>query len=217
MKISKQKIYFCACFYILISLQIQTLNAADIELPAPKKNFQTDLGAALEQRKSAEKITAKPVSLENLSTILWAAIGINRKDGKRTAPLAFDKDYIKLYVIMDGGVYLYNPQKNLLKKILEKNIKKNIANSKLAETAALSILLAADISELPFYVKAPLKNAYANANVGCIAQNIYLAAAALKLETRMIGYIKDTDIIKELNFSKNEIPLYVMPLGYAAE
>jgi len=211
----KNIILFGLSFFILLTIEIKTINAADIELPNPSKKFQVDLGEALEQRKSAEKITNKEISLENLSTVLWAAIGINREDGRRTAPMAFNKDYIKIYVVMENAVYLYNPKKNLLKQIVEKNLKKNIANTKLAETAPVSILITADISEFPFYVKNNLRVMYAHANAGCVAQNIYLAAAALKLETRMIGYIKENDIIKELNLQKNEIPLYVMPLGYS--
>ncbi len=39
-------------------------------------------------------------------------------------------------------------------------------------------------------------------------------AGALKLGTRLVAGIKKKEIIAGLNLSKDEVPLFVMPLGY---
>jgi hypothetical protein len=47
---------------------------------------------ALSERHSTREFASKALSLADLSDLLWAANGINRKDsGKRTAPSAMNK------------------------------------------------------------------------------------------------------------------------------
>ena len=59
---------------------------ADIQLPAPEKTGGKPLMVALSQRKSTRAFSSKSLSTKTLSSLLWAANGISRPDGRRTAP-----------------------------------------------------------------------------------------------------------------------------------
>ncbi len=59
---------------------------ADIQLPAPEKTGGKPLMVALSQRKSMRAFSSKSLSTKTLSSLLWAANGISRPDGRRTAP-----------------------------------------------------------------------------------------------------------------------------------
>ena len=69
---------------------------------------------ALSDRHSDREYADKELSLQDLSDLLWAANGINRPDGKRTAPSALNKQDIDIYVIMKEGAYLYDTKTNSL-------------------------------------------------------------------------------------------------------
>lgn len=74
---------------------------------------------ALSDRHSDREYAAKELSLQDLSDLLWAANGINRPDGKRTAPSALNKQDIDIYVIMKEGAYLYDAKANSLQPMLK--------------------------------------------------------------------------------------------------
>ena len=72
--------------------------AADIQLPQPDKTNNTTLIQALENRHSDREFSDKVIDNQTLSTLLWAAYGVNRPDGKRTIPTALDKKDLNIYV-----------------------------------------------------------------------------------------------------------------------
>jgi hypothetical protein len=65
-----------------------SLLAQSIDLPAPQKTGGMPLMDALAKRSTARAFDSKELSPQQLSSLLWAAFGINRPDGKRTAPSA---------------------------------------------------------------------------------------------------------------------------------
>ena len=71
-----------------------------IKLNAPNKSRGTAVMKALSERHSVREFSTKELSLQDLSDLLWAANGINRSDGKRTAPSAMNKQDVDIYVIM---------------------------------------------------------------------------------------------------------------------
>ena len=56
-------------------------SAMSISLPPPKKQGGLPLMEALLMRHSSREFSPEPLSLPLLSTVLWAAYGINREDG----------------------------------------------------------------------------------------------------------------------------------------
>ena len=75
------------------------------------------------KRESSREFSPEPLPVEVLSNMLWAAFGINRPDGKRTAPSASNRQEIDIYVAQPSGLYLYDAKANLLKPILAEDIR----------------------------------------------------------------------------------------------
>ena len=89
--------------------------AADkvIKLPKPNLNRTGAVMKALSERHSTREYASKALSLADLSDLLWAANGINRKEsGMRTAPSALNKQDVDVYVVLPEGSYLYDAKKS---------------------------------------------------------------------------------------------------------
>jgi len=203
---------------LFISLVIFNLPASshssNIILDKPISNINVDLITAYQLRKSTKSFLTKEINVEDLSTILWAANGINRENGKRTAPSAYGKYYIDIYVVSDKGVYVYDVPKHELSLIAVENIKKQIARQKYVGEASHIIVLTTNLSKFHPMVKEEKKIPASYATVGFIGQNIYLVANALNLGTAFVVGIKEEVIREKLKLKDDEIPLCVMPIGY---
>jgi nitroreductase len=189
----------------------------DIILERPFSRVNIDLITAYRLRKSTKYFSEKEISIKDLSTILWAANGINRKYGKRTAPSPFGEELINLYLFSNIGIYLYDAKQNKLQLRSTKNAKKDIgaeSGARGIETASLVLLLTGDLAKLPDFLKRDVKINTAHATAGTIGQNVYLIANALDLGTRFVGSLNEKGIRSCLGLSEDEIPLYIMPLGH---
>ena len=99
--------------------------AEEIQLPVPQKSGGMSLREALNNRRTVRKFQDKELTLQQISDMVWSANGINRPDGKRTAPSALNRQNILVYVALKDGAYLYNPQKHLLEKVSDKDLRKS--------------------------------------------------------------------------------------------
>jgi nitroreductase len=89
-----------------------------IKLNEPNKTRGMSVMEAFSLRASVKEWSDKDLSLQDLSDLLWAANGINRPDGKRTAPSAMNAQDIDIYVFMKDGAYLYDAAGHMLKPIV---------------------------------------------------------------------------------------------------
>jgi nitroreductase len=96
-----------------------------ITLPASDKSGGMPLMRALNERKSLRAFTDEAISQQDLSNLLWAAFGINRADGRRTAPTARNSQQVRIYAAMANGVWLYDAAKHALYKVLERDVTQN--------------------------------------------------------------------------------------------
>ncbi len=188
--------------------------STNIPLDKPKSSINVDLMTAYQLRKSTKSFLTKEISMGDLSTILWAANGINRENGKRTAPSAFGKHYTNIYVVSDNGVYLYDVPKHQLGLITGENIKTEIANQKYVGEASHILVLTTNLSKFHPLVKEEAKIPVSYATTGFIGQNIYLLTNASNLGTSYVVGIKKEVIKEKLKLKDDEIPLCVMPIGY---
>jgi hypothetical protein len=91
-------------------------NRERISLPAPDRQGGMPLMQALAERKSTRKFASSDLEVRHTSNILWAAVGMNRRDGKRTIPTAFNRQNIIVYAAMGIGVWRYLPEKHALER-----------------------------------------------------------------------------------------------------
>ena len=96
----------------------------EISLPKSTKGRGTSVFAALKARRTTRAMSGKKLSQQVLSNLLWAACGVNRKEGPfgipgRTAGSASNSQEIDIYVLMEEGAYLYDAVPHCLLPVAE--------------------------------------------------------------------------------------------------
>jgi nitroreductase len=186
--------------------------AADLTLPPRPAKSDVDVVKALEQRRTTRELAATPLSMEDLSAILWAANGINRPDGRRTAPTARNRQYVEIYLVADSGAWRYDATGHALVTVTEANVKDRMGQQAHVAAAPHVLVLAADLARVPATDDTRLW--WAHSTAGAIAQNVALMAAARGIGTGMVALIKAEEIRRALSLPGETVPLYVMPLGH---
>ena len=207
-------------FLILCTMMAVNCTAADggtsVKLPSPDKKATMTLFEALQNRRSVREFSDKEISRETLSSLLWAATGVNRESGLLTAPTAVNAQDISVYVADKNGVSLYNPKENSLKTITKKDIRADLAErQKGMANAPVFLLLVSDISK--FRWKDGTEKTFAAEDAGYVSQNIDLAVVALGLAT-VPRHMMDRDAVKKaLGLSDTQLMMLNHPVGYPAE
>ncbi len=186
------------------------------QLSKPPVQFGVDLMTALKNRHSDKTYVETPVTAEQLATILWAANGVNRENGKRTAPAPMNMPYLQIFVIGRDGASLYHPTGHTLTSVCSKDLRGALPKQAAYASASHQLLLVADLSQFTKpEIATESKLLWAHCNAGHIGQNVYLAAAALELSTCMVAGVNLDMARAELGLRDDQIPLYLMPLGHS--
>jgi nitroreductase len=210
----KSRLFLISAILLAMTTPVYSGNAREIILPARPSKSNVDIVTALEQRRTTREYTTAKLSLEDLSAILWAANGVNRPDGKRTAPSAHGRQYIDIYVAGDDGVFLYDAPSHKLTEVTDQNVKGRLARQGHVATSSHVLVLVADLNKVPGGSAGDTKLYWAHSTAGAIAENVHLTAAARRIGTGIVAGIKVDEIRAALNLAKDVVPLYVMPLGY---
>jgi SagB-type dehydrogenase family enzyme len=169
-------------FLLFAPFVAATLLAQDIALPAPQKSGGLPLMDALAKRSTAREFGAKELSPAQLSSLLWASFGINRPDGKRTAPSAQNCQETDLYVILAQGAYLYDAKSNQLNLVVSGDLRSLAGTQAFATNAPVTLVFVADSARMGKW-SAEEKKEFADMDVGYISQNAYLYCASEGLAT----------------------------------
>ena len=189
------------------------LSAQDISLPKPAKTGGKPLMEALNSRATIRSIAEKPLSMELLSNLLWAATGINRPDGRMTAPTASNNQEIDVYLFLPQGIYLYDVQNHSLIFKMEGDHRKTASPRQGAPSGVLMIFVA-DYGRMGRYDNAS-KELYSATDTGYVSQNVYLFCASEGLATVALGGIDRPAIMELLNISNGKVVLG-QSVGYPA-
>jgi SagB-type dehydrogenase family enzyme len=203
-------------FILTVLLFITAMHAQDlkkIQLNNPDKNRGSSVMKALSDRRSDRAYAEKALSLQDLSDLLWAANGINRPDGKRTAPSALNKQDIDIYVIMKEGAYLYDAKSNSLQPVAKGDHRGAVAGGQdFVKTAPVSLVLVSDLSrfgKITDHVKL-----MAAVDAGCVSQNINIFCSAVGLATVPRASMDMNALKQILKLTENQLPLMNNPVGY---
>src|ERR1039458_1280093 len=112
-------------------------------LPAPRKEAGKPLMQALQLRRSIREFSPRPLPPQLLSDLLWAAYGINRPSGDRTAPYWRHIMVIDVYAAMADGVWLYDPKQHALHPHLGTDIRAQTGLQDFVATAPLNLVYVA--------------------------------------------------------------------------
>jgi len=184
------------------------LLAQDIELPAPQKSGGMPLMEALAKRSTARAFDTRELSSQQLSNLAWAGFGINRPDGKRTAPSASNVREIELYLLLKQGVYTYDAAKNILHQIAAEDVRKLGGNA----DAPVTVLFVADLAKRTESGEGP-KNVAA-IDSGFISENIYLYCASEGLVTGYRGGFKRDDLGSKLKLRPEQAIIAAQTVGF---
>lgn len=185
-----------------------------IDLPAPQKSGGMPVMEALAKRATARAFDTRDVPLSSLSNVLWAAFGVNRADGKRTAPSAMNRQETDIYVLLKQGAYVYDPAKHRLEQILAEDIRALGGRQDFVRDAPVTLLFVADLAKMTDGDLAA-KESLAAMDTGFISQNVYLYCASEGLATGVRAWVDREVLGKKMSLRSTQRITAAQSLGYA--
>lgn len=187
-----------------------------IKLPAPQTEGGKPLMQALKLRQSAREFGTEKLPPQVLSNLLWAAWGINRPDGRRTAPSASNKQEIDVYVTLPGGAYIYDAVAHALNPVAAGDLRAatGTATQAFPATAALNLVYVADTSKVARPATDPQQAMNIGADAGFIAANAYLYCASEGLATVVRASVDKPALGKALKLKDTQVIVLAQSVGY---
>jgi SagB-type dehydrogenase family enzyme len=200
-----------ATFGLSLSMAGQALQP--VRLPASQTDGGRPLMQVLKDRKSTREFGPGMLSPQTLSNLLWAAFGINRPDGHRTAPSAMNWQEVSIYVATAEGVYLYDVKENALRPVVAGDLRAATGTQSFVKDAAVNLVYVSDLSKTGHAAAADAEM-YTAADVGFIAQNVYLYCASEGLATVVRGSIDKPALAKALSLRASQKIILAQSVGY---
>jgi nitroreductase len=204
----------------------------DIPLPPPEAGRNTPVFDAFKHRRTTRDIDARALPPGVLSTLLWAAFGVNRRIGPfgqsgRTAGSASNSQEIDLYAALEGGTYLYDAVGHRLKAVSDRDLRQAAltpGQRDVAATAPVQLIYVVDINRLTHTVgfdepglhDPEVQKAYYFVDTGLIAGNVHLYAAAEGLA----AWFHNCDrakLARELSLGPEQHVLFTQSVGYPSQ
>lgn len=198
---------------------------AKIVLPQPQLKGTVSLEEAIQNRKSIRNYKDIPLTIPELSQILWAAGGVTC-DGvtgaTRSYPSAGGCYPLEIYLIagkvkdLESGLYLYSHDKHSLTLVIAGDMRADLASAcwsqPMIKNAPTSIIFTA------IYPRTTNRygnrgERYVHMDVGHAGQNVCLQAETLGLGSVIVGAFDDIAVKKVLKLSQQEEPIYIIPIG----
>ena len=198
---------------IALSLGAAAQDLKPVKLPPPQTNGGRPLMQVLKDRKSTREFGPATLSPQTLSDLLWAAFGINRPDGHRTAPSAMNWQEVIIYVATGEGVYIYDAKNNALNPVLAGDFRAATGTQSFVKDAAVNLVYVSDLSKTGNTASTDAEM-YTAADVGFIAQNVYLYCASEGLVTVVRGSIDRPALAKTLNLQPSQKIILAQSVGY---
>jgi len=212
--------YKRTCLMVAVLFSASTLLAADVQpikLPAPQLEGGKTLMQALSQRKSARSFSAKELPDKVLSSLLWAACGVNRSDsGKRTAPSGMNWQEIEIYAATSKGLYRYQAQGHSLVPVLETDIRPLTGKQPFVGEAPVNLIYVADYAKMGG-ANAEERVFYSAADTGFISQNVYLFCASEGLATVVRGLLDREALAGAMKLRDGQKIILAQTVGYPPE
>lgn len=193
-----------------------------IQLPAPRFESLHSLESTIRLRRSIRDYTHKPLSLVEVSQLLWAAQGITTREGYRTVPSAGALYPLEVSVVagnvqnLHAGIYRYLPSQHELVITLKGDKRSPLSAAALRQDFirnSAAVLVISAVSTRTSWKYGHRSDRYIHMEVGHAAQNISLQAEALNLGTVVVGAFDDDRVKQVMNMPDEEEPLTILPVG----
>ena len=184
-----------------------------IPLPKPQTDGGKPLMQLLRERKSAREFSGEKISLPVLSNLLWAAFGVTRSDGRRTAPSARNWQETVIYVASADGLFLYDAKAHSLLPILKEDVRSLTGTQAYAKEAAVDLIYVADYARA---VNSSMeeKDLWSACDTGFIAQNVYLYCTSEGLNTVVRGLIDKAALAGAMRLRPDQKIILAQSVGY---
>lgn len=186
----------------------------EVKLVAPQTEGGMPLMQALKERRTQQAYSPEPLPEQILSNLLWAAFGVNRPDGKRTAPSAMNMQEIDVYVAMKEGLYLYEAKAHSLKPILKKDLRTATGKQDFVADAPVNLVFVADYAKMGRMRDEKGKDFYAATDTGFISQNVYLYCASEGLATVVRDYVDKEMLARQMQLRDDQKVILAQTVGY---
>lgn len=189
----------------------------NIILPPPDKKGGKPLMQVLNERHSTRSFANKLIPLEVLSSLLWAAQGVNRDNPDyRTAPSSRNSNEIEIYAVLPQGAYLYRPETHQLEQVIQGDLRAATGTQEFTATAPLNLVYVVDQSKQPGDFDAKRKLITACTGVGFIGENVYLFCTSAGLGTVFRAMLDAEYLQRRLKLPIFKKVLYAQSVGYPA-
>ncbi len=188
-------------------------SAPSIALPPADRHGGLPLMESLSRRHSSREFARTPLPLPLLSGLLWAAYGVNRPDGGRTAPSALDAQEVDVFVALPEGAYRYDCAAHQLQLVAASDLRRVTGYQDFVDDAPMDLVYVADHARMRM-VPAAQREAFAYVAAGAIAQNVYLFAASNGLAAVIRAWIDREAIAGALGLTHDQQVLLSQTVGY---
>jgi nitroreductase len=200
-----------------------------IKLPEPLFDGCSSVFEALKRRRTSRAMSDRKIPLQMLSDILWAAQGVNRTHGPfggpgRTAGSASNSQEISVYVAMEEGTYLYEPDAHRLTPVAagdSRALAIGAGQGGAGAGAPVRLIYVVDIEKFktagfqePGLYDREVRKSYYFVDTGLIAQNVYLASSSLGLDSWFHNCNKAA-LEKKLKLKRYQRALFGQTIGYS--
>ncbi len=199
-----------------------------VMLPNPVRSSGMDALEAIRSRRSRRSYSRKPLSLGELASILYYAVGITGRawwgGPKRTYPSSGALQPLEAYVSVhrvegiSPGIYHYNPGRHTLEALKLGDYSSILEDAALGQEhvgrAPVVIILTAVYSRTASkYGQRSYR--YVHWDTGFAGENIYIACEALGLATVAVGAFYDEELCGLLDIDCVwEVPMLLFPIGH---
>lgn len=194
----------------------------EIKLPPPITKGSMSVEEALQTRRSQRTFTQKNLSVAEIGQLAWAAQGVTEqrwvRQSLRTVPAAGDLYPLEVYIISKDGEFHYIPEGHLLEIMDNKDLRKELSAAALGQSAIKSapvVIVLCAVYERVTAKYSARGVTYTQLETGHAAQNVLLQAVALGLAAIPMGAFIPDDVQKVLKIPGEQVPLYIIPVGYA--
>jgi len=198
---------------IAIVLFAFCLQAQTVRLNPPTQKGGMPLMQALKERQSIREFSETPLTLQQMSDVLWAAVGVNRpnKENRRTSPTARNSQEIEVYMFTEKGVFFYDAIKHELQLIKTGDFRVEAAKQPFAQAAPVILVYVANYNKFGNMSEADMA-LYGATDCGFASQNVYLYCASEGLGTVVVGMI-DREALSQFLGLKNGKVILSQPVG----
>jgi nitroreductase len=198
-------------FVLLATILAGNLYSQSIPLPPPQRSGGMPLMDALSKRATGRSFATNDLSLQQISNLLWAGFGINRPDGRRTAPSAMNFQETDIYVLLRQGAFVYNAASNRLDQVVTNDLREFGGTQSFVKDAPVTLVFVADLAKSGNNEGG--RNT-ANVDVGYISQNVYLFCTSEGLVTGARGSVNREVLGKRLNLRADQLIVLGQSVGY---